>query len=306
MTFPMYQEFSRGFNERMNVCETRYARPLLTADESEILRFLAARPIHTVFMASLIRDNGVVNDLNRGSFFGCRTPDEALDGVALLGHATLVETENPECIRAFANLAKNHPPAHLIRGEHHKIESFWQYFTDGQHKPRVVCGELLLELDTIRTDTTAVAGLRRATVADLEAVIKVNAALACGESGIDPLQRDPDGFRARNARRIEKGRVWVWIEGQRLLYKTDIVAETSEAAYLEGVYVDPDYRNRGYGLRCLTQLASSLLKQTQTICLTVNEKNAGTQRFYRKAGYKLVCRYDSIYLDSTGLTETAR
>jgi hypothetical protein len=300
----MHQEFLRGFNERMNVCETRYARPLGTADESEILRFLAARPIHTVFMASLIRDNGVVSDLNRGSFFGCRTPDGALDGVALLGHATLIETENQECIRAFAHLAKNQPPAHLIRGEQHKIESFWQYFTEGQYKPRVVCGELLLELDALRTDTTAVDGLRRATVADLEAIVNVNAAMACNESGINPLDRDPDGFRARNARRIGKGRVWVWIEDQRLLYKTDVVAETSQAVYLEGVYVDPKHRNRGYGLRCLTQLAGSLLKQTETICLTVNEKNPGTQRFYKKAGYKLVCRYDSIYLDSTGLNQT--
>ena len=303
MTFPMHQEFSRGFNERMNVCETRHARPLGTADESEILRFLASRPIHTVFMASLIRDNGVVSDLNRGSFFGCRTPDGELDGVALLGHATLIETENPECIRAFARLAKNHPPAHLIRGEQQKIESFWQYFTDGQHKPRTVCGELLLELDTLRTNTTTVDGLRRATVADLEAIVDVNAAMACDESGINPLDRDPDGFRARNARRIGKGRVWVWIEDQRLLYKTDVVAETSQVVYLEGVYVDPNHRNRGYGLRCLTQLAGSLLKQTETICLTVNEKNAGTQRFYKKAGYKLVCRYDSIYLDSTGLNQ---
>ena len=128
--------------------------------------------------------------------------------------------------------------------------------------------------------------------------------MACNESGINPLDRDPDGFRARNARRIGKGRVWVWIEDQRLLYKTDVVAETSQAVYLEGVYIDPKHRNRGYGLRCLTQLAGSLLKQTETICLTVNEKNAGTQRFYKKAGYKLVCRYDSIYLDSTGLNQT--
>lgn len=304
MTFPIHQEFSRGFNERMNVCETRYARPLETADESEILRFLAARPIHTVFMASLIRDNGVVSDLNRGSFFGCRTPDGALDGVALLGHATLIETENPECIRAFAHLAKNQPPAHLIRGEQQKVESFWQHFTDGQHKPRIVCGELLLELDALRTDTAAVDGLRRATVADLEAIVNVNAAMAYDESGINPLDRDPDGFRARQARRIGKGRVWVWIEDQRLLYKTDVVAETSQAVYLEGVYVDPEHRTRGYGLRCLSQLASSLLQQSETICLTVNEKNPGTQRFYKKAGYKLVSRYDSIYLNSTGFNQT--
>ena len=303
MTLPMHQEFLAGFDIRSNVCETRQPRPLGTTDESEVLAFLAARPIHTVFMASLIRDNGLVSDLNRGSFFGCHTPEGTLDGVALLGHATLIETENPESIRAFAELAKNHPPAHLIRGEQHKTEAFWHYFTEGQHTPRVVCGELLLELEAVPTDTAAVAGLRRATVADLEAIVNVNAAMACAESGINPLERDPDGFRARNARRIGRGRVWVWIEGERLLYKTDIVAETSQAVYLEGVYVDPNQRNCGYGLRCLTQLGGLLQQQAETICLTVNEKAAGTQRFYKKAGYKVVCRYDSIYLDGARTTQ---
>ena len=105
----------------------------------------------------------------------------------------------------------------------------------------------------------------------------------------------PFAVRARAARRIGKGRVWVWMQGERLLYKTDIVAETPEAIYLEGVYVDPDYRNQGYGLRCISQLATSLLKQTETICLTVNEQGLASQRFYKRAGYQLVCRYDSIY-----------
>jgi len=34
---------------------------LNTADEAEVFEFLSARTIHTVFMASLIRDNGLVS-----------------------------------------------------------------------------------------------------------------------------------------------------------------------------------------------------------------------------------------------------
>ena len=39
----------------------------------EVLEFLSGRPIHTVMMAGLIRDNGLVSKFNRGTFFGCRT-----------------------------------------------------------------------------------------------------------------------------------------------------------------------------------------------------------------------------------------
>ena len=298
MASTMQQEYLDGFTTAGSTCEPLCAQPLSDNEASEVLDFLAARPIHTVFMASLIRDNGVVSSLNRGSFFGCRSDRGTLEGVALLGHATLIETESTHCIKAFAHLARSNSPGHLIRGEQEKIASFWNYFTDGEKKARLLCGELLLQLKAIPANVAAVPGLRLATIADLETIVNVNASLACNESGINPLARDPQGFRERAARRIAKGRVWVWIENQRLLYKTDVVAETPQAVYLEGVYVHSEHRFQGYGLRCISQLASSLLKRTEAICLTVNEKAAGTQRFYQQAGYELVCRYDSIYLDN--------
>lgn len=298
MASTMQQEFSDGFSTSGCPSEPHCAQPLNDAEAPEVLDFLAGRPIHTVFMASLIRDNGVVSTLNRGSFFGCRNIRGALEGVALLGHATLIETENTECIKAFAELARSHSPSHLIRGEQEKIASFWNHFTKGENKARLLCGELLMQLKAIPPGLLAVSGLRLANIADLETIVDVNASLACNESGINPLARDPQGFRERAARRIARGRIWVWIEDQRLLFKTDIVADTPQAIYLEGVYVHPDHRFQGYGLRCISQLAASLLERTKTICLTVNAKAAGTQRFYQRAGYKLVCRYDSIYLDN--------
>ena len=36
----------------------------------------------------LIRDNGIVSSLNRGTFYGCRDLNGNLEGVALVGHAT--------------------------------------------------------------------------------------------------------------------------------------------------------------------------------------------------------------------------
>jgi uncharacterized protein len=293
------QQFSGGFSTPGSLTDQPCVQPLLDCEADEVLDFLARRPIHTVFMASLIRDNGVVSGLNRGSFFGCRNNRGTLEGVVLLGHATLIETESLECIKAFAQLARNHSPSHLIRGEQEKIASFWNYFTKDQNKARLLCGELLLQLKAIPAGLTPVPGLRLATIADLEMIVNVNASLACNESGINPLARDPQGFRERVARRIAKGRVWIWIENQRLLYKTDVVAETPQAVYLEGVYVHQDHRIQGYGRRCISQLAATLLERTKALCLTVNEKAEGTQRFYQRAGYELVCRYDSIYLDNS-------
>src|SRR5436309_3200537 len=78
--------------------------------------------------------------------------------------------------------------------------------------------------------------LRQATLDDIEQIMPVHAQIAFEESGVNPLERDPEGFRRRTARRIEQGRVWVWTEGGRLIFKADVIADTPEAIYIEGVY----------------------------------------------------------------------
>ncbi len=295
MALTMQQEFPRGLPDSKPTTGSRGAALLRSGDEDEVLEFLSVRPVHTVYMASLIRDNGLTSELNRGSFYACRRGN-ALEGVALLGHAIVMDTESEGCIKAFAELAKHHSRVHLIRGEKKQVQAFWTYYGKGKRNARCFADELLLQLKQLPT-TEPVPELRQATLGDLEDVVNVNAAMARSESGVNPLTRDARGFRERAARRIGKGRVWVWVKNDRLIYKSDIIAETPEATYLEGVYVVPDQRAKGYGLRCISQLAKLLLTRTKTICLAVNEKSFGSQQFYMRAGYELACRYDTIYLD---------
>jgi predicted GNAT family acetyltransferase len=120
--------------------------------------------------------------------------------------------------------------------------------------------------------------------------------MAFEEGGISPLQRDPSGFRARMARRIEQGRVWTWFEDQRLVFKADIVSETPQAAYLEGIYVHPEERRKGYAMRGLTQLSSMLLERSNSVCLSVNQRNKSAIALYTKAGYQFYSHYETIYL----------
>src|SRR5205823_10579130 len=48
------------------------------------------------------------------------------------------------------------------------------------------------------------------------------------EGGANPLQTDPTGFRTRTIQRIEKERVWVWVEDNRLIFKADVISQRSE------------------------------------------------------------------------------
>ena len=291
----MRQESPPIFEEFASAPEACTIGELYQEDEAEALQFLAARPIHTVFMSSLIRDNGLTSPHNRGSFYACRDREGNLEGVGLLGHATLIEARTEAALAALARLVRHCFNAHLVRGERETINQFWKLYASPDQEPRLIWRESLLEQREPPTPMEPVDDLRPATLADLDQVLKVNAGLAYQERGISPLNTDPEGFRRRTARRIEQGRVWVWTQDENLIFKADVMAETPSATYVEGVYVRPEERMKGYGMRCLTELSSILFARTESICLTVDQRNKKALAFYAKAGYQFRGDYDTIY-----------
>ena len=270
---------------------------LLTAeDAAEAQRFLASRPIHTVALRGFISDNGLVSPLNRGKFYGYRNLEGQLEGVALIGHATLIEARTDRAMAAFARLAQQCTRTHMIMGEQDRMEEFWNYYSEEGQEMRRACRELLFELHWPVEAREEVRELRQATLADLDLVKPVQARMAFEESGVNPMKSDPVGFTMRCARRIEQGRTWVLVENGRLLFKADIISETPDVNYVEGIHVDEQERGQGLGLRCLSQLARTLLKRTRSLCILVNEENKAAHSFYRQAGFKFQGYYDTIYL----------
>src|ERR1700704_5371450 len=160
---------------------------LSSADEAEVFEFLSARTIHTVFMASLIRDNGLVSPLNRGSFYSSRDRDGGLDGVALLGHATVIEARSENSLASFARLARNCLNARLIRGEQETIHNFWKHYANSGQEPRLISRESLFERKAPPI-VERVEGLRPATLNDLDKILAVNASMAFQEGGTSPMQ----------------------------------------------------------------------------------------------------------------------
>src|SRR2546425_9171144 len=91
-------------------------QPLRVGQEAEVLAFLAERPLHTFVMAGHIRDNGLESPHNRGLFYDCRDYRQRLEGVALIGHATLVETRSNAALAAFSHLAQTRPAVRMMMG----------------------------------------------------------------------------------------------------------------------------------------------------------------------------------------------
>jgi uncharacterized protein len=264
--------------------------------ENEVIRFLSLRPLHTVAMMSLILDNGLVSPLNRGTFYGCRDINGRLEGVALVGHATLIETVSDRALNALAKTARECPHIHLIMGEQDRIAELWTSYAEIGLLPRLACREWLLELRRLAKSPEVLPDLRLATADELDLVMPIQAQLAFEESGVDPLKIDPAGFRKRCLRRIKQRRTWVLMEKGSLIFKADIISRAAEVIYLEGIWVREDRRNDGLGLRCMSDLSQRLLKEVRSICLLVNETNKRALSFYRQCGFQFRATYESIFL----------
>jgi predicted GNAT family acetyltransferase len=264
---------------------------------AEVLSFLAERPLHTVTMTGFIRDNGLVSPANRGSFYGVRNAAGKLEGVALIGHATLMETRTERAVSALADVAQRCTSTHMILGEQERVAEFWSYYQAGGQQMRLACREALFELRHEIEIEQHVPGLRLATTAELDLIVPIQAKMAEAESGIDPLDSDAEGFRGRCLRRIEQGRSWVLVENGELLFKADIIADTEEVTYLEGIWSHERVRGTRVAVNCMAQLANDLLRRTKAISLLVDERNMRAQMFYRKCGFRFLTTYDTIFLE---------
>ena len=106
--------------------EMNRLQQLSEANRTEVLAFLQLRPVHTVVMTSFIQDNGIDNADNRGIFYGYRSQQGTLEGVALIGHTTLVEARSDDSLVAFALIARQSvTPIHIMMADGKTIETFW-------------------------------------------------------------------------------------------------------------------------------------------------------------------------------------
>lgn len=259
---------------------------LLDEDTEEVQAFLAVRPVHTVVMSSFIRDNGIESDLNRGKFFGFRNAKGQLEGVALIGHSTLVEARSDEALKALAFSARNaETPIHLIMSSGDTADHFWKYLGGCTTSPRLACTEALFEISFPFAVQKSEWRIENADMIHLLTVAEAQAEVAFLECGVDPMVSDREGFLKRVERRIEQKRVFVALDGDKMVFKADIIAETDNVIYLEGIYVSEGYRGRGIGSRCLAGLSLELLNRVENICLLSNVGFKNAHRTYQKAGF---------------------
>jgi GNAT superfamily N-acetyltransferase len=247
----------------------------------QILRFCAGDPVERVFLEDVAR-RGL------GRFVGLVDDGE----LQALCHVGVNAVPSGKGCAAFDRAVTRASPRMLI-GEAGAVDELWGAVRPKLPPPREDRpGQPVFAIRAV--DDPPRTGLRPATLEDLELLVPACAAAHREELGIDPLARDPDGFRWRTRAQIEEGRSWLWTEYGVILFKAEASAWTPSAVQLQQVWVDPEARRQGNGARGLLDLCRLLLEQVPAVCLFVRADNEPAIRLYETIGMEHVLDYRSL------------
>ncbi len=273
---------------RQMVCE------LTEADRDDILHLLAKDTLRGLHLRGMIEENGVCHPLHRGRFFGYYE-NGVLKNIALLGHFILIYHETIG-LKQFAEKAADiEAPAYLVLGPTAQVESFWNYFSRYGRETRMTRPQFWYVCRRQKMQTPAVE-LELAGRENLEEIIETQAQLVEEQSGIDPRERDPEGFRQRVMERIESGRTWAVRVSGKVIFKVELISETESAVYLESIWTDPDYRGRGIATNSLNELLRIFLMQGKTVAILVEPEEEAARRIYERLGFTIEADYQARFL----------
>lgn len=256
--------------------------PIVEPSTEQVLEFCARAPVERVFLEDVAR-----RDLGR--FAAVERPDGTLGALC---HAGANIVPSGEGCGAFASLAAR-SRLRMIIGESRAVTDLWRSARPRLPAPREDRpGQPVYVLE--EPPARGESGLRSATRDDLERLVPACAAAHELELGVDPLARDPEGFRWRTLAQVEEGRSWVWLEDGVVLFKAEASAWTSQAVQVQQVWVDPEARGKGFGARGLRDLCRLLLRSTPRVTLFVRRDNLPAIGLYDSIGMRRTLEYRSV------------
>lgn len=283
--------------------EISTVRELDELDYQQALALLRAHPLQGVHLESLLTDHGLTSPALRGRFFGYFANDQ-LRGLALIGHQIMFCASDEALTQLARTAATLDIRTSVIFGPQQQVELFWQHYAAQGRELKMqrdfywyVCEQPAQPLRQFQ--------LVQATAEHLEIVLEAQASTFFEATGIDPRQTDPEGFRRRVLERIERGRTWIKLEGNTVVFKAELQSVTPAVIYLEGIWTRPDFRGRGIAREAVIELTHRRLRQQQVLCLAVEPDEEVAMRIYQHAGFRHQNDYQARYpLPLTAHSET--
>jgi predicted GNAT family acetyltransferase len=275
-------------------------RALDDRDRDAVLALCAQDPVANVFVSSRVEASGVDGDLLSGQLWGYHHDGELV--AACWAGANVVPVQvGPDTLDAFVHRLRRSGrrcsslvgSADAVMGLWHGIAGSWGGARDvrADQPLMAITGEPLLASDP---------GVRMTTPADLEALVPACVAMFTEEVGYSPVAGDGGAsYRARVEELVRAGRSFARFEHhegrQRVVFKAELGAVGPGVAQVQGVWVHPEHRGRGYAAPGMAAVVRATAAQgLATTSLYVNDYNTRALQVYRRVGFEQVGTFATV------------
>lgn len=247
-----------------------------------------------------------------GARFDTTTPGSRMLGVesgdelvalTWVGANIVPVATTPEQRPAIAEAIADHGRASSsLLGDAEQVLSLWDSLSQRWGRPREVrANQPLLVMDApsaVEPDPL----VRRGTVDEAPIVTPASVAMFIEEVGYDPT-RYGNGYARRVRTLLALRRTWIRTEPdpvtgeERVVFKADVGARALGVAQVQGVWVAPDRRGQGLGVRGMAAVIRDVLTDVAPVAsLYVNDYNTAGLATYRRLGMRQEGTYATVVL----------
>lgn len=212
--------------------------------------------------------------------------------------ANIVPVNTDETARdAFAaELIRAGRRSSSILGESVQVQGLWKGMETYWGKARAVReNQPFLQLDG-DPESNSDTRVRKVVASELDLLFPACVEMFTQEVGVSPVAHGGEHqYRRRIAEVIDSGMAFALIEGDQVLFKTEVGFSTEKIAQLQGVWVNPIVRGQGLAVPALAAAINQIRESfAKTVTLYVNDFNIPARKTYEQLGFKQIATFSTV------------
>lgn len=278
-------------------------RPLQPADREAALEVCARDIASNVFVASRILEGAI--ETNPQAILGHRVGGE-LDSL-LWASANVIPVETtPQSQHSFVDrLRRSRRQCASLLGPRDQVDDLWALMGPSWGRPREIRNRQPLCVTSTPPSSLGVPldpRVRRAHLDEADLVLPAAEHMFTHEIGYPPYSGSSRAYRASIAALIRRGHTYIATENspagvERVIFKTDIGSAALGCVQLQGVWLSPELRGRGYAVPLIAAAVEQIMADlAPLVTLYVNDFNTPARAAYRRVGFTEVGEFMTVLL----------
>ncbi len=229
-----------------------------------------------------------------GDLWGYGDP---LSAVCLSAANLVPIAAGPAAVGAFAQraVAQGRRCSSIV-GRTAYVEPLWRALEPDWGPARVIRARQPLLAINVEPLVDSDPAIRRVREDELDLLMPACVRMFTEEIGVSPVGFDGGAlYRARILDLVSAGRAFARIENGTVVFKAEIGVVARAGCQLQGVWVDPDHRGRGYGARGIAAVVRAARAEVApVVSLYVNDFNTAARAVYTRVGFDEVGMFTSV------------